>query len=390
MTMQTLYAGRLAIPPLDALQLALTASGTITLDATGEMGHYSGQVYLAAGSGSKTISSVGGKIHWRSGNTNTFANAGTTFRIGIQDVSTTTAPAQGDGTHDVYADLVGGTDTIASTTAYATAMEVGTKTIAHGDKVSIVWDMVSRAGADTLTLSIHSSPNGSDGGFPAFTSYLAAAWAKVNSSPLCAIEFDDGTFGWIFMGAMISTSSTAQTFNLATATADEYGNFLQLDFTTRASGLYISGYPTGTAADFEVILYSDPLGTPAIVEAITYDATQEGTIAGARYHYLMFSTPRTLTAGTAYAVTIRPTTANNVTTYYFDVPAAGLMDMYPLGRKCYAIRRLDNTGAFTDYNGGTAKTRRFAAGIIAEAFDDGAGGAGGLLTHPGMSGGMRG
>jgi len=36
-----------------------------------------------------------------------------------------------DGTFDVYADLVGGTDTITGSADQLTAMETGTKTITH-------------------------------------------------------------------------------------------------------------------------------------------------------------------------------------------------------------------------------------------------------------------
>ncbi len=98
-----------------------------TMDGAGESQAFIGKVFLEAGTGSKTISSAGGKIRWRSG-TVTFANAGTNFRIGIQDVASTGLE---DGTFDVYADLVGGTDTITGSADQLTAMETGTKTISH-------------------------------------------------------------------------------------------------------------------------------------------------------------------------------------------------------------------------------------------------------------------
>ena len=94
MTVQRFLAGRLFIPPNDSSITAIP-SAAMTIDAAVEAVHYTGQVFLEAGSGSKTISSAGGKIHWRTSGTVTFANAGTTIRIGLQDVSTSASYAGG-------------------------------------------------------------------------------------------------------------------------------------------------------------------------------------------------------------------------------------------------------------------------------------------------------
>ena len=59
--------------------MASSGTANTTLDAAGESRAYIGKVYLAGGTGSKTISSAGGKIWWRTAGT-TFANAGTTIR----------------------------------------------------------------------------------------------------------------------------------------------------------------------------------------------------------------------------------------------------------------------------------------------------------------------
>ena len=70
-----------------------------------------------------------------------FSNGSTNLRIGLQDVT----PATGfeDGTFDVYADLVGGTDTIAEDVILATPMESGTKTVTHGDLLAIAIEMTA-------------------------------------------------------------------------------------------------------------------------------------------------------------------------------------------------------------------------------------------------------
>ena len=368
MTTKFFMAGRMFIPQNDS-PITNWPGANITLDAATEMLQCSGQVYIEAGSGSKTISSAGGKIHWKSGAT-TFANAGTTLRIGLQDVSTTASPTQGDGTYDVYADLVGGTDTIAATAAQATAMETGTKTLTHGDKVTVVLEMTARGGTDSVTVFYQNTGQGIDSIFPSLTTYLASSWSRAGGLLSVTLEFDDGTFGGIF-GAppACGASGSVITFASNTGTADEYGNTFSFPFPVVVDGFWTISYPSSNAADFEVCLYADPLGTPTLIEAVTVDATQVSVANSPRTLSMLFASPRTLNQNTVYGLTVRPTTTANVGAYYHDAPLAGVK-MAPLGDACYAIRRLDNTGAFSDWNGGTAKTRRMTMGLIVRAFED--------------------
>lgn len=370
MTVQRFLGGKLFIPPNDS-PITPIPGAPVTLDAAAEAIHYSGQVYLEGGSGSKTISSAGGKIHWRTSGPVTFANAGTTLRIGLQDVSTSASPTQGDGAYDVYADLVGGTDTIAANTTHATAMASGTKTLAHGDKVTIVIEMTARGGTDSVGILYQTGGQGVDSLFPSFTSYLASTWGRVAGQPLITLEFDDGTFGGIFTGPSVpgASTGTAVTYTSNTGTADEYGNVFSFPFPVVADGVWSISYPTSNAADYEVCLYSDPLGTPTLIEAVTVDATQVSLKNSPRTHSVMFASAHTLAQNTTYAVTVRPTTTITVRSFYHDTTTAGAA-MAPLGTACYAVRRLDNTGAFSDWNGGTAKTRRMTMGLILCGFED--------------------
>ena len=369
MTVQRFLAGRLFVPPSEGV--SAIPSANVVVDAAAEAVHYSGQVYLEGGSGSKTISSAGGKIHWRTSGSVTFANAGTTLRIGLQDVSTSASPTQGDGTYDVYADLVGGADTIAASTAYGTAMESGTKTIAHGDKVTIVFEMTGRGGSDSVGILYQNSGQGVDALFPSLTTYLASAWGRLGGQPPVTLEFDDGTFGGIFTGQTVigASSGTVVAYASNTGTADEYGNVFSFPFPVVADGVWSISYPAYNTADYEVCLYSDPLGTPTLIEAVTVDATQVSAVYSSRTHSVMFASAHTLAQNTTYAVTVRPTTTYTVNSWYYDVTAAGAA-MAPLGNACYAVRRLDNTGAFSDWNDGTAKTRRMTVGLILGGFED--------------------
>src|SRR4030095_12915179 len=100
-----------------------SGSGTAMNAATAKTAMI-GRVYISGrpGSAKTIIAAVGGSISFRTG-TVTFANAGTTIDLGIQDVDTANGPtARPDGSFDVSRTLTGGTDTISSNTWTTFAM----------------------------------------------------------------------------------------------------------------------------------------------------------------------------------------------------------------------------------------------------------------------------
>jgi hypothetical protein len=345
-----------------------------TLNAVDEATHFIGTLFLPGRTGSKTISAAGsGKIHWLPGASITFANASTNLRVGIQDVDTGGKPARGDGTFDVYADLVGGTDTITAHTFRSTTMETGTKTIAHGDKIAIVFDLTGFGGADSVLVRAASVGTLAATGVTLETSgptYTAQA-----SLPIAVIEFDDGTFGWLdgswvtstSSGSALTSSNTVQTGS----TPDEYCNVFRFDSEVAIDGLWCLAGSTVDATDFELVLYSDPLGAPSEIEAITVDGNQLQS-GSTRVFILPLATIRTLAAGTVYAVAIKPTTANSMTISQFSVAAAGHLGALPLGADCYMATRSDETGAFS-----ATTTARIFAGVRICGLHDGTAGAGG-------------
>lgn len=346
------------------------ANATITVNATGETCVFAGSIILENPlGGSKTISAAGGgSIVWTAGSV-TFANGSSTFKVGLQDVSTASSPTQGDGTFDVAASFTGGGGGVTASAVNTSVMTTGTKTIAHGDLVAIVFELTARGGADTIGIRAQNPSNVwlPSNGFPTVTDNTGGTYARTASAiPLAQIVFDDGTLGWFYAAPFFNYNNSPGTvaFNSGTATADEYGNYLNYPFTYYAAGVQCFVNISGTSADAELLLYSDPLGTPVVERTITIDATQAPATATSINHILLFSTPILLKANTPYAVTLRPTTANNVTPQYRDVNTVAQGDGSELGTYCYAVRRLDNTGAFSDYNGGTAKTRIMSMGLV--------------------------
>ena len=353
------------------------ANASITLNAAGETCVFAGHIILENPlGGSKTISAAGGgSITWIAGAV-TFASGSSTFKVGIQDVHAAASPTQGDGTFDVEASFTGGGGGVTASAVNTSVMTSGTKAINHGDMAAVVLSLTARGGADSIV--IRATPPASislaNNGFPTVSEYTTGSYAKTASAvPLAVITFDDGTLGW-FHGAPFfnyNNTPTSLAYNSGTATADEYGNYLNYPFTYNAIGITFLGQISGTSADAELLLYSDPLGTPVVERTITLDATQAPVTASVMNSIHLFSTPFQLKANTPYAVTMRPTTANNITLYHRDVGSVAQGETSEIGTYCYACRRLDNTGAFSDYNGGTAKTRLMSVSLAGTYMEQG-------------------
>ena len=332
-------------------------SGT-TLNAAGETMHMIGNVILQNPlSSSKTISAAGGgRIVWRSGAV-TFSNAGTTFRVGIQDVSTVNNPGQGDGTFDVEAVFTGGGGGVTANAKQTSTMTTGTKTIANGDLIAISISMSARGGTDSVVVQCISGdttfPNTTR--IPCVTDNTGGTYVGTTKHPNAYIIFDDGTIGSLF-GCVYYDNTGNVAYNSGTATADEYGNLIYSPATFHAFGIAMTGVFTTTSTT-ELLLYSDPLGTPVAEKTITLNPVQFYNVT-AGYVIGMFASPFIIKANTNYVISARPTTANSITLYYYDndgVSGGGVVS--PPNATCSAYRRLDNTGAFSAYNGGTANSR---------------------------------
>lgn len=358
--MSQIYPSGLTYQNLPHARVINATLNSITLDATGETVQFVGAIYLENPlGGSKTISAAGGgKIVWRTNTGVVFADAGTTFTLGIQDVSTTTSPGQGDGSFDVSVAYTGGGGGVTNNSLQQSVMTSGSKTIAHGDLVAMVFTMTARGGSDAVTVVYQaiSTEAGTSSLGGSVISNTSGAYAVSNVYPMAYIVFDDGSIGYMY-GTYFVNAVTAVTINSGTSIADEYGNYLNIPYTFYAVGIRALLYFADNTPDCELLLYSDPLGTPSVQRKLTVDATQLSVVNSIRYVTLPFTTPYLVKAYTPVAVTCRPTTANNVIMYVHDGDGVKSDKINPPNSYCYAVRRLDNTGAFSDYNGGTAKTR---------------------------------
>lgn len=371
------------LPEFDSFNGAIVPTALdSTVDAANESLEITGHVWLEGQSGSKTISAAGaGSIWWMPGATITFANAATNLRVGIQDTSTSGTPSRGDGTFDVYADLVGGTDTITALTYRDTTMTSGTKTITHGDLVTIALTMTARGGTDSVLVR----SNTTSGAFvsiaqlrPGITLVTSGpTYTAQNSSPNIVIEFDDGTLGFLVDSHVTSTGAlfTATAFNSG-STPDEHANIFRVSGPVNVDMLWAIINLSGSSADFEMILYSDPLGTPSAIAngTVTVDANQLQSTGAIRMARFGLPANISLAANTDYAVAIRPTTANNVSVYHYDVAATTHWKAHSMGANCYKGTRTNQTGAFS-----TTTTSRLYAGVRVTGIADDASTGGGMI-----------
>jgi hypothetical protein len=367
MALQSLGTPLLLSPgPTIGHGISLTAT---TVDAAGESVSCVGYIRLSSGPGtSKVLSAAGsGKIHVCLGAL-TFANGSTNVRVGVNDVD---AAGVEDGTHDVYGDFVGGGGGLSANGVNNLTMTSGTKTIADGDLVAIVVEMTARGGADSVVVNRATMSGGSVLPYATVDAGSGPAKAGGNGAALCAIEFDDGTIG--YMANMWARFPVLQTAFASNSTPDEYALVFQVPFKARVSGLFAGLGNLAAADDFELILYSDPLGTP--VAELT--AAQDMTIGDGQIWISRQSGSYTLSPGTNYAIAIRPTTTNTLSFYRFDLGTGGanLRKACVFGTNCSTYYRQDNAGAF----GNESTTSIPMLGVWIDQLDDGvsAGGGGG-------------
>jgi len=341
--------------------VSLATIGSLNCNTNGEGMQYIGRICMPGGPGtSKTISAAGsGKVHWYTASTSTFVNVGTTVRVGLQDVAAT---GIGDTTFDTYADLVGGGGGIANGGRNTTTMTSGSKTIAWGDSVAVVIEFIAYAGADTIRPAYNATISASAPYIA--TNSTGVSYLRDGQLPFVMIEFDDGTIGY-FTDLSLPILETSVTFNSG-STPDEYAMIFQVPLACRVTALMASCGEFDAGETGEIILYSDPLGTPVAerTESLGVDNTGQGSAASTTA-IIPLTTTYDLAANTNYAVAVRPTSAGNRQIGQIDLPNAASRAAFPFGTTIQGGSRTDQTGAF----GSLSSTTMLRAGIMVGGFD---------------------
>jgi hypothetical protein len=342
-------------------------SNFAVLDAANEAAIIIGQIETSDG-GSHIIDTSGSsKMEWRT-NSSTFANAGTTVKVGFAAVDTTTGPpgravnVADVITFDVSRSMIGGGGGIASAAWQSHVPDAGTKTIANGDLVAFAVQMTARAGADSII--VQGSDVGGNPHMPACVSYVGGVYGQQGAAPDAFFTFSDGATGW-FNGSQVYNTFGTRTWNSGSATK-EYGQLFSFPFPVRVIGFYGGISLSTSAADCDVVLYSNPLGTPVAQRTVAMDATNMiRATADARNFQLMFPSPYDVPPNTPFAAVYKPG-AVNVSAGYKTLANAVHRMADPWGTSGYGISRA--SGAFADAN---SSLDHYFIGLIVGGFEHG-------------------
>lgn len=343
----------------------LAALGNTTVDAANEACIMVGQVFTEDG-GSHTIDTSGSSsIGWRTA-TVTFANAGTSVKVGLAAVNAAAGPAvRAVNTSDVidfdvFAQFTGGGGGITTGAWQESVPTSGSKTIANGELVAFAVQAITRAGADSILVSAAPSSAGNQSR-PSVTNF-AGSYADAGRIPNVVITFSDGTLGFFVGGHVASIGTSTQTWNSGSGTI-EYGNLFQAPFPMNVYGLYFSASLGGNT---DAILYTDPLGTPAAAKTDPIDLNQLGAPGLTSIHHSWFASPYSVPANTPVAAILKPASATNISMTYKTYNAAAHQKSEAFGTNGYAVNRA--SGAFAAQN---SSKDRFVIGLIVGAFDNG-------------------
>ena len=373
MALQNIVGAGLWIPQLEPWLSAtqqIGSSDTATLDADEEEYQIIGAIHIDGG-GSKTFGTSGSAIGWLAGASITF-QATATLRVGVKKAASIDAangPAAratiGAAAFDVYDDLVGGTDTISSTTWREDAMSAGTPfTVADGDLIAICFHLDITAAAQSIKIR-QGLPVGTIA-FPVYTLVTSGPTytAQTHLSNVI-LTFDDGALGWIEPSHIWSTADVASG---TIGNTNIFGNVFQVPFTCKIDAIAAQC----SNADFALDLYSTPLATPGLIEAVTHDANRAAA-TGSRIYLRRLATPRTLTINTDYAIGVRQTSATAITVLQRDVSTAAYFKTSNMGAECYAA----NSAAGATFAAQNSGKRRYHIWARVCALDDGVSAGGG-------------
>lgn len=356
MTLQTIKGGGALLPhAFGAIRPDINmATGTI-IDAAGEKCAF---VFQVPKSG--TQDRVG--FHVR------LVTTAQTLRVGLETVDAAT----GAPTGTQYGGSAVGTQAAPVAGTFYEVTLATPATAVAGDIIAVVIQFDATVGNVQIG-HIDGLAGGNRAGVP-YINAFTTVWTKhLSGTPVMSVRYNDASYE--FIGALPFAGRQDVFFNTG-STPDEIGNYFTLPAPVRVTGVRVL---VVAANNMDIVLYEGS----TVLRTISVDSD---VTAGSMEYDLRFSTPVTLSAGTVYRIVFKPTTASNINMRELIVLSAGMMNMVPGGTDWYKTSRTD-AGAWTE----DTLRRVWGTGLLIDQIDDGVGGgAGGLLTHPGMGGGMRG
>ena len=346
------------------LRDTIPGATSILLDASGESLVYCANIITSDGA-PHTIDTTGSSsITWRTGTTgyNT-AGSGSVFKVGLATVDTAAGPPMravnvADAiTYDVSKTIPGAVGAIPSVSTQVSVPDAGSKTIANGDFVAICFEFVTRGGTDVVrVVAATSVATNRPGG--TFISDVKAYSEGVNVANVI-ITFSDGALGYCYGCDYLATLVT-RTWN-SSSSPSEYGQLFQMPFGMKVSGLYGWADPD---ANFDMVLYSDPLGTPVAERTVFLDA-HVAIGASARRWTVLFPSPYSVKPNQPIVAAYKPG-ATSISAYNKTISNAAYRITDAYGTTGYGVQRT-GTGAFSDAG---SSLQHYYIGLMASAFEE--------------------
>ena len=367
--------------PLTAGSVAFTTGGL--MDATGERICIVGEVWHPT---QKTGSmSAIRRVHFRCGAV-TF-NAASRLRVSLQNLSLTVGPPQQpDGTQDQFVDLATLTANAMNNSGVLSAdraVNLSNDSLGDADSrwLAVVFQYQVFTAADSIII------NGIAGGATA-TGVVGntgpqliwiASWANISNAELgnVILECADGTFA--FLEGCGCYSAVSSVVISSTGAIRRAGYKFRFPVEVQIDRFMLMGQVTA-GADGRLVLYGSDGTTEE--RSVDVDANAVNVNNAANRQYRAVFTPFTCLANTYYRAVWVASTTTAITVPNMDVGAVGHMDGLNGGLDWHWTQHDGTSWADTT-------TRRPNGSIGISGVHNGAGG-GGLLTNPGMSGGMRG
>lgn len=235
-----------------------------------------------------------------------------------------------------------------------------------GNRVAAV---VKAAGVGSISLYLMNRVTGvlnAPGSYNDFYDETGAAWTKLNSCIILALKYSGDVIH--YCGAAAVKSYTVISYNIDTATFDEYALKFKLPFKARIKGASVT-MGVGAGEDFIVKLFE---GT---TERATSGVIDGDHSLGQGAHRVLFTTPYTIAADTWYYLSLIPNTTGSISLDTFNVQVAADMAGVDGGINLIMGKRL-NGGAWTDVD----TSRPWIHAIIDQVDDGAAAGGGGNMN----------
>jgi len=324
-----------------------------------------------------------GRARWSDGGTHTCSKVhlvtgavsigpASIVRVGFQGIHATSP--RGDGTFTNFDDL---TQAEVPANSKILATLGATKSIVSGDLVCVSAQIVNFTAADSVSIRAALFPTAAQ--MP--TVFLNATGQ--GAVPNVLLEANDGTFGIIEGGDFFVGTDDGPNWDSGSGTP-ERGVSLRVPFKCKVNGIWAAGFRLATTTGaLTVRAYSDVLTTPTTLVTVSPTWNEMcAAVSSHRFWMLPLPVEQTLLPSIDYGITIQPTTSINVYVTELNHHTAGYGAAL-VGETTY--KRISRaSGAFT-----VDATKTLQLGFVISALDDGTA-SGGLMTHPGMSGGMRG